>query len=166
MPASTRRITAERFASAPPVVKFALVVGGQAESGRPATAACAARSRSPPARCARSPAAGCTSATSVSATTDATVTLGLKRPKYRGCVTCTCQRRIIRFDVGDDIVERQRREVVARLEMRANLVRRHVRHDGAARDVALDGARDAADVVDDHGWNGKPRKLAVTDLAD
>jgi len=35
-------------------------------------------------------------ATSVSATTDATDTLGLNRPKYRGCVTCTCHVRSIR----------------------------------------------------------------------
>src|SRR5438128_1461712 len=81
--------TADRFASAPPVVNVALVVSGR--PNLPVSQASVWRSISLAAGDVRQAAScGLYIATSVSATTDATDTLGLNRPKYRGCVTCTC----------------------------------------------------------------------------
>src|SRR5438445_1155914 len=77
-------ITAERFASAPPVVKLAIVVAGRPNFSVSHARVC--RSISFAAGEVRQLAScGLYMATSVSAITDASVTLGLKRPKYRGC---------------------------------------------------------------------------------
>src|SRR5437762_2565632 len=73
-------ITAERFASAPPVVKLALVDAGR--PNLPVSQASVWRSISFAAGDVRQAAScGLYMATSVSAITEARVTLGLKRPK-------------------------------------------------------------------------------------
>ena len=56
------------------------------------------------------------------------------------------------FDVSDDLIERQGcREVVARGEIAANLVRRHVGDNGPVRDVVLELRDDASKVAEGHG---------------
>src|SRR5438045_1296164 len=77
------RITADKFDSAPPVVKLAAVAAGRPNF--PASQASVWRSISFAAGDVRHVAScGLYIATSVSAITDARVTLGLKSPKYRG----------------------------------------------------------------------------------
>ena len=52
------------------------------------------------------------------------------------------------LDIGDDIVQGQRpREVIARGEIAANLLRRHRRHNGAARDVGREPCLNAPDFL-------------------
>ena len=56
-----------------------------------------------------------------------------------------------RLDVGDDLIEVDRvREIVARREVAANLVRRHRRDDGPIRDVGLELHGQAPDLVECH----------------
>src|SRR5207247_7719457 len=52
------------------------------------------------------------------------------------------------LDVGDDLVERQRRpEVIARRQIAANLLRRDRRDDRAPRDVGLEFGHDAPELI-------------------
>src|SRR5207245_1337031 len=57
------------------------------------------------------------------------------------------------FDVSDDLIERQGcREVVARAEIAANLVRRHVGDNGPVRHVPFELRDNAPKIPDGHGY--------------
>jgi hypothetical protein len=55
------------------------------------------------------------------------------------------------FDVGGDLIKRHRlREVVTGAEIVANFLRRHVRDDGAVRDIRSERRHRTPDVIERH----------------